>query len=252
MAHPLLNVTDLSINCGLRPILKHISFKVPAQGITAIIGPSGSGKSTLLKCLNGLLRFQHNFSAAGKVEFQGQEILQNKKSLAPDISLVFQKPNPFPVSVRKNLQLVLETRGIKGRASETAVQQLLTQVDLWTELKDRLDEKADALSGGQQQRLCLARVLALQPRLICLDEPCSHLDPISTTKIETSLNGLKTSTAILMVTHNLQQAKRLADHVLVLWPQDQGSEILEFGETLNIFTSPRHETTRRYVEGAIG
>lgn len=247
-----LEIKNLSVSLPKRQIINNVSFAIEKKGLTALVGPSGSGKSTILKAINGLLKFENRLKTAGEIFFKNQSILNLKKSVSPSIVMVFQKPTPFPVSIYNNIAIVLSSTGIKCEQIQKMVTESLKQVGLWDEVAHRLQDSALSLSGGQQQRLCLARALALNPEIICLDEPCSHLDPLSTLKVEETLKELKKSRSILMVTHNLQQARRLADDVILLWNQESGGQILESGTADEIFKFPRNKYTQMYVNGDLG
>lgn len=247
-----LEIKNLNVSVAKNRILNDVSFGIQKPGLTALVGPSGSGKSTILKAINGLLKFDSGFEVKGKITFKGNCILSHKKSVSPDIVMVFQKPTPFPVSIYKNISIVLNSFGLSKPAESQAVEDCLRQVGLWDEVSHRLRHSALSLSGGQQQRLCLARAIALKPEIICLDEPCSHLDPLSSQKVERALHELKKNKKILMVTHNLPQAKRLADDVILLWNQDNGGEIIEQGSVHSIFNHPKHKYTEMYINGDLG
>lgn len=247
-----LEIKNLNVTVSKNRILNNVSFDISKTGLTALVGPSGSGKSTILKAINGLLKFDNCYDVKGKIFFKGNCILAHKKSVSPDIVMVFQKPTPFPISIYKNISIVLNSFQYSKDIENQKVEECLRQVGLWDEVSHRLHESAISLSGGQQQRLCLARAIALNPEIICLDEPCSHLDPISTQKVEKALHELKKSKKILMVTHNLQQAKRVADDVILLWNQENGGEILEQGSVFSIFNHPKHKFTEMYINGDLG
>ncbi len=247
-----LEIKNLNVSAAKSRILNNVSFNLDKVGLTALVGPSGSGKSTLLKAINGLLKFEDNIRSEGRIFFNGNCVLAAKKSVSPEIVMVFQKPTPFPVSIRKNISIVLSSLNLSKKQEQEKIEFSLKQVGLWTEVSERLGDSALQLSGGQQQRLCLARAIALDPEIICLDEPCSHLDPISTQKVEAILKELKQKKKILMVTHNLQQAKRVSDDVILLWNHEKGGEILEQGSVDRIFNKPTHKYTEMYVNGDLG
>ncbi|MHA2647906.1 MAG: phosphate ABC transporter ATP-binding protein PstB, partial [bacterium JZ-2024 1] len=230
----------------------NISLKIPAQGITAIIGPSGCGKSTLIRCLNRMNDLIPDFRLSGFIRYGGQDIYDKSvdvTDLRRRIGMVFQKPNPFPKSIYENIAYGLRIRGVRKRETlDAVVEQSLRMAALWDEVRDHLHQNALALSGGQQQRLCLARVLAVQPEVILLDEPASALDPIATAKIEELLYQLKSNYTIVIVTHNMQQAARVSDFTAFLWL----GELVEFSETGKLFTRPRHKLTEDYLTGRFG
>jgi phosphate transport system ATP-binding protein len=232
--------------------LRDISLNVPANAITVMFGPAGGGKSTLLRILNRLNDLADVVAMSGKVLLDGEDILQPNVdviALRRRVGMVFARPVVLPMSIRQNLTYGLELAGEKKkRVFEEAVERSLTQAALWEEVKDRLDEPAVALSGGQQQRLCLARSLALQPEVILLDEPTSGLDPISTGKVEASLQELKTTYTIVLVPHSVQQAARTADYAAFFL---QG-ELVEYGEGKEIFLKPKNKKTEDYIEGRFG
>lgn len=232
--------------------LKNINLDIPANAITVLFGPAGGGKSTLLRAINRLNDLAKVSRISGKVVIDGQNILEpdiDVIALRRRIGIVFAQPVVLPFSIRKNLTYSLELAGIRQKQRiEDAVERSLNQAALWEEVKDRLDDPAIALSGGQQQRLCLARSLVLEPEIILLDEPTSGLDPISTGKVESSLQELKKLYTIVLVPHSVQQAARTADHAAFFL---QG-ELIECSPGKEIFTNPRDQRTEDYVEGRFG
>lgn len=232
--------------------LKNINLDIPANAITVLFGPAGGGKSTLLRAINRLNDLAKVSRISGKVVIDGQNILEpdiDVIALRRRIGIVFAQPVVLPFSIRKNLTYSLELAGIRQKQRiEDAVERSLNQAALWEEVKDRLDDPAIALSGGQQQRLCLARSLVLEPEIILLDEPTSGLDPISTGKVESSLQELKKLYTIVLVPHSVQQAARTADHAAFFL---QG-ELIECSPGKDIFTNPRDQRTEDYVEGRFG
>ena len=245
---------NLNFHYGAFHALKNISLPVHNHSITALIGPSGCGKSTFLRCFNRM----HDLYPGNR--YQGEIVLypDNVDILAPQvdpievrmrISMVFQKPNPFPKSIFENVAYGLKVRGITRReVVEAKVEQALRGAALWNEVKDRLHELASNLSGGQQQRLCIARALAIDPELILFDEPTSALDPIATASIEELMLELKEQVAILIVTHNMQQAARVSDHTAFLYM----GEVIEFNDTKKLFTMPDKKQTEDYITGRFG
>lgn len=248
-------VNDLTISYGKVLALSSVSIDIRKTGVTAIIGPSGCGKSSFLCCLNRLSEMIPGCCVSGRIEMQSENILATRfdsTSLRRRVGLIFQKPNPFPMSIRRNLELPLREHGVRDRRElDATVTRCLTEVGLWTEVKDRLDAPALALSGGQQQRLCIARALALRPDALLMDEPCSALDPISTGIVESLIHSLSKTYTIVMVTHNLRQARRLGSNVAFFWMQDGAGLLIESGSSDQIFNSPRHELTKRYVHGQV-
>ena len=232
--------------------LKNISLNIPANQIMVLFGPAGGGKSTLLRVLNRLNDLADVKRTSGRVMLDGVDILDKRTdviALRRKVGMVFARPVVLPFSIRRNLTYSLELAGIRDpNIKNSAVERSLMQAALWDEVKDRLDEPAIALSGGQQQRLCLARSLVLQPDVILLDEPTSGLDPISTAKVENSLQDLKQDYTIILVPHSVQQAARTADHAAFFL---QG-ELIESGPGEQIFTHPKDKRTQDYIEGRFG
>lgn len=244
--HLSLQYTDLTES------LRDISMGIRANAITVLFGPAGGGKSTLLRCLNRLNDLTDMKTLSGRILLDGENILTpqtNVITLRRRVGMVFARPVVLPLTLRGNLTYGLELAGEKRKSRlDEAVERSLRQAALWDEVKDRLDEPAIALSGGQQQRLCLARVLANQPEVILLDEPTSGLDPISTGKVEASLQELKKDYTIMLVPHSIQQAARTADYAAFFL---QG-ELVEYAEGKEIFTHPKNKRTEDYVEGRFG
>ncbi len=232
--------------------LRNVSLGIPQNAITVLFGPAGGGKSSLLRCLNRLNDLAEVHTVAGRILLDGENILDPKVdtiSLRRRVGMVFARPVVLPLSIRGNLTYGLEVMGEKRRSRlDDAVERSLKQAALWDEVKDRLNDPAIALSGGQQQRLCLARSLALEPEVILLDEPTSGLDPISTGKVEASLQELKKSYTVVLVPHSVQQAARTADYAAFFL---QG-ELIEHGEGKGIFTAPQNKRTEDYVTGRFG
>lgn len=255
-APPLWRVCDVTVRYGRKVAVSSVSMDLLKGGVTAIIGPSGCGKSSFLSCLNRLALAIDGCSVSGRITLGGQNILApriDEIALRKRIGFIFQRPNPFPLSIRRNLELPLREHGMRGRAAlDEAVETALQSVGLWNEVKDRLDSPAQLLSGGQQQRLCIARALVLQPEALLMDEPCSALDPIATGVIEDLVESLKRRLTIVIVTHNLRQAKRLGDHVALFWSHDGCGQLLETGEADQIFHAPAQDLTRLYISGGIG
>ncbi|OPZ83255.1 MAG: Phosphate import ATP-binding protein PstB 3 [bacterium ADurb.Bin429] len=245
-------VRDLGVAYGGTPALRHVTINLPDRQITALIGPSGCGKSTFLRCLNRMNDLILNAKVTGEVLLDDQEILGNQidpVELRKRVGMVFQRPNPFPMSVYENIAYGPRRHGIRSRgALDQIVEQALMQSALWDEVKDKLRQSALDLSGGQQQRLCIARCLAVQPEVLLMDEPSSALDPISTFKIEELLLELKEQYTIVIVTHNMYQASRVADYTGFFLTGD----LIEFGPTVEIFERPIDQRTDDYVRGRFG
>jgi phosphate transport system ATP-binding protein len=232
--------------------LRDISLRIPRNAITVMFGPAGGGKSTLLRTFNRLNDMVEGTRYSGKVLLDGEDILSPHADLVAlrrRVGMVFAQPVPLPMTIRENMSYGLELAGERRRRNlDRALEEGLQAAALWDEVKDRLDEPAHAMSGGQQQRLCLARVLALQPEVILLDEPTSGLDPISTAKVEDSLQSIKKKYTIIIVPHSVQQAARLADWAGFFL---QG-ELIEWGEGKNLFVAPKEKRTEDYVTGRFG
>jgi phosphate transport system ATP-binding protein len=237
---------------GKTQALDDINLDIPDRKVTAFIGPSGCGKSTLLRCFNRMNDLIENCVIEGKILIEGKNIQKPKIDVAElrrQVGMVFQKPNPFPKSIYENVAYGLRIQGInKRRILDETVEWALNGAALWEEVKDRLDEPAFGLSGGQQQRLVIARAIAVQPRVILLDEPCSALDPISTLKVEELIHDLKKDYTIIIVTHNMQQAARVSDKTAFMYL----GKMIEYGETDQIFTNPAEKRTEDYITGRYG
>ncbi|HWJ50687.1 MAG TPA: phosphate ABC transporter ATP-binding protein [Solirubrobacteraceae bacterium] len=249
-----MSIESVWLAYGENWVVRDVSLPVRQGEVLALIGASGSGKTTLLRSLNRLTEITAGAGRAGRITLDEQEIHEIEVTeLRRRISMVFQQPNPFPMSIFENVAYALrEGPGRKRRARrsqlEPAVREALRRAGLHDEVADDLDRSALALSGGQQQRLCIARALAAEPEVLLLDEPCSALDPISTAVIEELIVGLRESVAVVIVTHNLQQAQRVADHVAFM----HLGELVEYGSSEQIFSRPRQQRTQDYVSGAFG
>ena len=247
-----VTVTDLHAYYGSQESIKGISIKFPANEVTALIGPSGSGKSTVVRCINRMHEEIPGARAEGKVLLDDLDVYDPKVDLTAvrrAIGMVFQKPNPFPtMSVFDNVAAGLRLTGTRSENLRETVHKALRGVGLWGEVKNRLNEPGIGLSGGQQQRLCIARTIAIEPEVILMDEPASALDPVSTLKIEELVEELKERYTIVIVTHNMQQAARIADTTAFMLE----GELIEHGPTNKIFTNPDDERTERYVTGKFG
>ena len=247
-----IDIEKVNLFYGDFQALKDVNMRIPAGKITAFIGPSGCGKSTLLKCLNRMNDLVENCRVEGKIEIGGQDIYAPSASLTmlrKNVGMVFQKPNPFPMSVYDNITYAPRAFGIRDkRTLAEIVERSLRSAAMWDELKDRLGKSALGLSGGQQQRLCIARALSVEPQILLMDEPTSALDPISTGKIEELCEELKKQVTVVMVTHNMQQAVRISDKTGFFLL----GKLVEFGDTDDVFTSPRETETERYITGRFG
>lgn len=248
----VISVRDLDLYYGEFHALKRVPMDVRARHITALIGPSGCGKSTLLRTLNRMNDLIPGVRVTGSVLFEGQDIYAlgtDVCALRKRVGMVFQRPNPFPLSIYDNVAFGLRVTGMtdRRRAGET-VERSLTAAWLWDQLKDKLEDSALSLPLDQQQRLCVARLLAVEPEVILMDEPCSAIDPIATARIEELMLDLKAKYTIVIVTHNMQQAARISDYsgYMLL------GEMIEFGETAGIFTTPKDKRTQDYISGRYG
>jgi phosphate transport system ATP-binding protein len=243
---------DLHAYYGGLHAIKGISLQFPGNQVTAIIGPSGCGKSTMIRCINRMHEEIPGAKTEGSVTLDGLDVYApgvDVTAVRRLIGMVFQKPNPFPtMSVSENVAAGLRLTGTRGNDLQERVRAALRAVGLWEEVKDRLDAPGIGLSGGQQQRLCLARTIAVEPEVILMDEPCSALDPVATLKVEELIDELKERYTIVIVTHNMQQAARVADSTAFVLD----GELVELGATNDIFTNPRDERTERYVTGKFG
>lgn len=250
-----IDIRTVGIAYGRRQVVENVSLIIPERRITALIGPSGCGKTSLLMALNRLIDLCPGSRVTGEIIIDGHDVLRrgaNVRALRRKVGMVFQKPNPFPFSIRRNFDLVLDEAGISGRVDRLRLtEECLMGVGLFEEVRDRLHQPALSLSGGQQQRLCIARALVTSPQILLLDEPCSALDPISTHRIEELLVTLRQSITIVIVTHNLAQARRISDNCALFWTEHGQGHLLESSETAEIFQSPQSPVTRAYVNGAI-
>jgi len=245
-----INTRSLNFYYGSFQALHSISIDIPDHKVTAFIGPSGCGKSTFLRTINRMNEAVRNSHVEGEILLDGENILSmDVTNVRRRVGMVFQKSNPFPKSIYDNVAYGLRVNGIHKKSMiEEAVQRSLEHAALWTEVKDKLNKPASALSGGQQQRLCIARALAVEPEVLLLDEPCSALDPIATLKIEELLFQIKNITTIVIVTHNMQQAARLADYTGFFLL----GKLVEFDDTRKIFQNPGKKETEDYVTGRFG
>lgn len=248
----IMTAENLSLWYGSHQALKDITLDIPEKSITALIGPSGCGKSTFLKTLNRMNDLIPGVRITGKVCYNGENIFSpnvDVNELRREVGMVFQKPNPFPMSIYDNIAYGPRTHGIKSKAKlDAIVEQSLRGAVIWDEVKDRLKKSALGLSGGQQQRLCIARALAVEPKVLLMDEPTSALDPISTSKIEDLASELKEKYTIIIVTHNMQQAVRISDKTAFFLL----GELVEYDDTEKLFADPADKRTEDYITGRFG
>ena len=255
----VFDIQDLTATYGSKPALKDVSLGVYENLVTAVIGPSGCGKSTFIRCLNRMNDLVPGFRQTGTIRYHGQDIAAkdvDPVAVRRTIGMVFQRPNPFPKSIFDNVAWGLRVLGMKDNLSDR-VERALTQAALWDEVKDRLKASGLSLSGGQQQRLCIARAIAVEPDVVLMDEPASALDPIATQAIEQLLHELKSEYSFVIVTHNMQQAARVADMTAFFSISrgaegDRWGELIEYDSTEKIFTAPSDERTEDYVTGRFG
>lgn len=248
----ILSVENLCLWYGSHQALKDINIEIPEKSITALIGPSGCGKSTFLKTLDRMNDLIPDVKITGSVLYKGEDIFDSSvdvSELRRQVGMVFQKPNPFPMSIYDNIAYGPRTHGVKNKAKlDEIVEKSLRGAAIWDEVKDRLKKNALGLSGGQQQRLCIARGVAVKPEVLLLDEPCSALDPISTARIEELIEELKNDYTVVIVTHSMQQAARVSDYTAFLYL----GELIETGPTTDIFTRPQKKATEDYITGRFG
>lgn len=257
IANAHLRSEDVNVWFGERHVLRDVSLTFPVNQVTALIGPSGCGKSTFIRTLNRMHELIPGAGFAGKVFFNDQDIYNPEVdpiTVRLKIGMVFQKPNPFPtMSIRENVLSGLRLSGRRGYNADEIVETSLRRASIWNEAKDRLGDPATSLSGGQQQRLCIARSLAMEPDVILMDEPCSALDPGSTRRIEETIVELSESMTIVIVTHNMQQAQRVADQTAFFLAEDgMPGRVVEFGKTDDVFNRPTDSRTNDYVNGHFG
>ncbi len=248
----IITTKNLNLWYGSSQALRDISIAIPERSIVAFIGPSGCGKSTFLKTLNRMNDLIPEVKIEGTVNYKGQNIYDKSvdvNELRKDIGMVFQKPNPFPMSIYDNVAYGPRTHGITNKVQlDELVEEALKGAAIWDEVKDRLKKNALGLSGGQQQRLCIARALAVKPEVLLMDEPTSALDPISTSRIEDLVKDLKKQYSIIMVTHNMQQAVRISDYTAFFLL----GEMVEFDKTETLFSTPKEKRTEDYITGRFG
>jgi len=247
-----IEIRDLSFFYGTFKGLKNVNLNIAEHKVTAFIGPSGCGKSTLLRTLNRMYSLYPGQRAEGQINFYGQNILDPKQDLnllRAQVGMVFQKPTPFPMSIYDNIAFGIRLYEKLSRADmDERVEWALTKAAIWNEVKDKLGQSGLSLSGGQQQRLCIARTVAVKPKVILLDEPTSALDPISTAKVEELVSELKKDYTVAIVTHNMQQAARVSDFTAYMYL----GELVEFGQTEQIFMKPARQETEDYITGRFG
>lgn len=251
ISQPHIKVENLNLWYGEKQALKDISLQIPRNSVTALIGPSGCGKSTFIRCLNRMNDLVKNCRIEGKVLIENEDIYGadvDVVELRKQVGMVFQKPNPFPMSIYENVAYGPRIHGVNKKDIDGVVENALRSAALFEETSDRLKSPALSLSGGQQQRLCIARTLAVKPRIILFDEPTSALDPISTSRIEDLIMNLKKDYTIVIVTHNMQQAARISDYTGFFFM----GELIEFGQTRQIFHSPKEKSTEDYITGRFG
>ena len=252
MPQPKIFAEDLSFFYGRIQALHNVTLSVEANAVTALIGPSGCGKTTFLRCINRMSEFIPGARLQGRVLLDGEDIHSRNvvpEALRKDVGMVFQKPNPFPTSIYKNIAYGPRIHGLTNRGElDGLVEDCLKRTALWDEVKRDLGANALALSGGQQQRLCIARALAVQPKVLLMDEPCSALDPIATSRIEDLMYELKKSLTLVLVTHNMQQAQRASDFTAFF----MAGALVEYAPTRNLFLFPRNKQTDDYISGRFG
>jgi phosphate transport system ATP-binding protein len=252
----LIRVRDLEIHYGRRQVLGGVDLDIPQGRITGLVGPSGCGKTSFLMALNRLTDLLPNCRVEGEIRLGDRDTLAPRTDLTAlrrRIGMIFQKPSPFPFSIARNLELPLREHGLRSRTEiADRIETSLRDVGLWEEVKDRLGASALQLSGGQQQRLCLARALVLEPEVLLLDEPCSALDPFASGVVEDLIGSLRDRLTLVVVTHNLAQARRIADQVAVFWTRQEMGYLVESGSAEQIFETPREAITRAYISGQRG
>jgi phosphate transport system ATP-binding protein len=248
----LIRVSDLDLYYGDNHVLKDINIEIERNRVTALIGPSGCGKSSFLRCLNRMNDFVRGAKVVGDIKIEGQDIYSRSTdviSLRRDVGMVFQKPNPFPMTIYDNVAYGPKLHGVKDKARlDEIVENSIKGAALWDEVKDKLNSSGLGLSGGQQQRLCIARAIATNPDVVLMDEPTSALDPLATAKIEELIRQLKENYTVVIVTHNMQQAARISDYTAFFLLGD----LVEYGPTPEIFTNPNDKRTEDYITGRFG
>lgn len=252
----MISTKNLSISYHGRTVLRKATLAAEVGKVLALVGPSGCGKSSFLAALNRMTDLIPGAGLSGEIAFDGQNIdeaFTSTVELRRHVGMIFQKPNPFAMSIRRNIELGLREHGQRDRQQlQQITETVLRDVGLWDEVHDRLDQSALELSGGQQQRLCIARALALKPAVLLMDEPCSALDPISAGIVEQLIQSMRGTYTIIIVTHNLAQARRLADRMAIFWTCEGVGEIVEQGDTESLFLTPTNEITKAYLSGEAG
>jgi phosphate transport system ATP-binding protein len=247
-----LQVRNLDFYYGSFHALKQVSMEIPEKKVTAFIGPSGCGKSTLLRTFNRMFELYPEQRAEGELIMDGENILTSRRDVSlirASIGMVFQKPTPFPMSIYDNIAFGVRLfEDLSRSRMDERVEWALTKAALWKEVKDKLDQSGNSLSGGQQQRLCIARAIAVKPEVLLMDEPCSALDPISTAKVEELIAELKNDYTVVIVTHNMQQAARVSDRTAYMYL----GELIEYGDTSQVFMKPAKQQTEDYITGRFG
>lgn len=253
---PFIHSESLNVRYGKSPALTNVSLHVPPGSITAVVGPSGSGKTSLLMCVNRLTDLTPTCQVTGRLQVGDLDVLSPQTEviqLRRRVGMIFQKPNPFPFSIRKNLEFPLREHGFTHKDEvQEKIEATLVNVGLWQEVRDRLESPALALSGGQQQRLCMARALMLSPDVLLLDEPCSALDPLSSGMVEDLISELRGRYTIIIVTHNLAQARRMADYTCLFWVIQGSGQLIEQGPIRQVFECPQQDLTKAYILGIRG
>lgn len=252
----MIRTESLCVRYGSKLAVSNVSLEVPQGELMAIVGPSGCGKSSFLAALNRMTDLIPGATTTGRVMVDCCDVYDKGRSsveLRKCVGMIFQTPNPFPMSIRRNIQLALREHGLRDKQRcDQIMEEALMDVGLWDEVKDRLGDSALELSGGQQQRLCIARALALKPQVLLMDEPCSALDPISSATVEALIQRLKGRYTIAVVTHNLAQAMRIADHIAVFWLRDGVGQVIEQGPTKSVFGNAGDPTAQSYLAGKEG
>lgn len=253
---PHIEVRNLAVSYAGKVVLDGVSLDINKGCITALIGPSGCGKTSFLSALNRMTDLIPSCKVRGSIKIDYVDIADpavQVQALRRKVGMIFQKPNPFPLSIRRNLELPLREHGVrKSEVIAAKIERALRDVGLWEEVHDRLDSSALALSGGQQQRLCIARALVLEPDILLMDEPCSALDPLATAMVETLIRSLCNRYTVVIVTHNLAQARRVANYAAFFWMSERVGKLVEFGTCQALFETPQHEATLAYVSGLRG
>ncbi len=252
----MIETKQLSVAYAGKSVIRDVSLKVDQGEILAIVGPSGCGKSSFLAAINRLTDLVPGASITGQVLVDCCDIRSTTRTpveLRKCAGMIFQKPNPFEMSIRKNIQLPLREHGVRSKSElDRITEEVLQKVGLWSEVQDRLNQSATQLSGGQQQRLCIARAMALRPQIMLMDEPCSALDPISSSTVEALIESMRGEFTVVIVTHNLAQARRISDRTAVFWLVDGVGQLIAEGETKQVFENPQSEVAAAYFSGLKG